>query len=171
MGRLGRDPELFKYVKGEVSPKMYTRARGALVELDPMENPYLQWILLGQCKYALPTYLREENYEKVRNNLYKLELVNSSIEDYLLDNDTLFNAFNLSDIFEYLSDEGFQHLYEKIIERSQPGARLAYWNLFVDRSRPVNLASRAKRLIDESLELHKKDRAFFYSAFVLEERC
>ena len=49
------------------------------------------------------------------------------------------------------------------------GGRLAYWNMLVPRSRPGELANVLKPLSQLSERLHKMDKAFFYSAFVVEE--
>ena len=44
-------------------------------ELNPAENPYLQWILKGRHTTALPFALREENFQSIRNNLHRLEWI------------------------------------------------------------------------------------------------
>ena len=56
---------------------------------------------------------------------------------------------------------------ERIIAGANPGARLAYWNMLAPRSRPESLADRLKSCDSDSL--FAKDRAFFYSRFVVEE--
>src|SRR5262249_17919449 len=80
-----------------------------------------------------------------------------------------FDRFNLSDIFEYMSPEKFEALLEEIATASKPGARLAYWNLLAPRSRPDSMRDRIAPLKDRAAELFAKDKAWFYSAFVLEE--
>ena len=54
MGRLGRDPEFFRYVSGDVASRILERTRHALTALDPAANPYLHWILTGTHGAALP---------------------------------------------------------------------------------------------------------------------
>ncbi|MBV9612530.1 MAG: hypothetical protein JO091_08660 [Acidobacteriaceae bacterium] len=75
----------------------------------------------------------------------------------------------MSDIFEYMSPEHYESLLEAIAARSNPGARLAYWNMLAPRSRPDSLKARILPMADRSRELFQKDKAWFYSAFVLEE--
>jgi len=53
--------------------------------------------------------------------------------------------------------------------RSRPGARLAYWNMLAPRRRPEQMADRLRPLDDLAARLHLADRAFFYSAFRVEE--
>ena len=172
MGALGRDPEFFKYVEGSVAERILSRTRHALVHLDPSENPYLHWILTGTHGAALPEALEEKNYEPIRKALAadRLNIVNAPLEDLLERSDApAYDAFNLSDIFEYMSEENTAALLEKIHTASNPGARLAYWNMLAPRSRPDSMSHLLKPLSAEADELSQQDRAFFYSRFVIEE--
>ncbi len=170
MGRMGRDPSFFRYVKGNVAERILTRTRHALTELNPAENPYIQWILTGRHAGALPLALRPENFTTIRDRLDRLECHCSPLEKILgrVDADT-FSAFNLSDIFEYISQENQERLLEELIRVGRPGARLAYWNTLADRRRPDSLADRLRSLDDLARTLHARDKAFFYCAFVVEE--
>lgn len=170
MGRLGRDPSFFRYVRGSVGDRILERTRHALVALDPSQNPYLQWILYGRHPAALPFALREENFQAIRANLDRLEWRQSSLEEYLEEvGPAAVDAFNLSDVFEYGSDENYRLILEKLVRASRPGARLAYWNMLAPRSRPDDFADRLKPLSELAARLHRADKAFFYSRFVVEE--
>ena len=85
--------------------------------------------------------------------------------------DRRYDAFNLSDIFEYMSADNMQALLEDIVRSAARGARLAYWNMLAPRSRPECMAGELAPLDDEAKALFAGDRAFFYSRFVLEEVC
>ncbi len=170
MGRLGRDPAFFRYVEGSVADRILARTRYALTALDPAANPYLQWILTGTHTTALPLALRPENFDAIRRNLDRLEWRRGSIEEYLdAHSDVRIDRFNLSDIFEYMSPENYQRLLERLIAASQPGARLAYWNMLAPRSRPEALAGRLRPLEELAKRLFAQDKAWFYSRFVVEE--
>ena len=170
MGRMGRDPAFFNYVEGSVGDRILGRARHALTALDPAANPYLQWILLGQHGTALPYALRPENFEKIRDNLDRLEWHCQSIEDYLDANpDLAVDCYNLSDIFEYMSEENYRALLEKLAAQGRAGGRLAYWNMLVPRSRPECMAERLRPLTELAARLHHEDKACFYSRFIVEE--
>jgi S-adenosylmethionine-diacylglycerol 3-amino-3-carboxypropyl transferase len=170
MGRLGRDPSFFRYVEGSVAERILTRTRHALTALSPAENPYLQWILKGYHTTALPFALREENFDPIRRNLHRLEWRLQSIEDFLAsETATRLDGCNLSDIFEYMSEENTAALLAKIASRCNPGARLVYWNMLAPRSRPASLAGRLCPLDDLARRLHQRDKAFFYSRLVVEE--
>ncbi len=170
MGRMGRDPSFFRYVTGSVADRLLTRAHHALTVLNPAENPYLQWILTGQHTTALPFALRPENFPLIRANLDRLEWRCDSLESFLetVEAGTI-GAFNLSDIFEYISTENFHRLLDQLIRSGRSGARLAYWNTLADRHRPDCMADRLRSLDELSRTLHARDKAFFYCAFFVEE--
>jgi S-adenosylmethionine-diacylglycerol 3-amino-3-carboxypropyl transferase len=175
MGRFGRDPGFFRYVDGSVAQSVLDRTRYALTVLDPSTNPYAHWILTGTHGDALPYALRPEHFDTIRANLDRLELCHASIEEFVSDElargtrARRFDRFNLSDIFEYVSPGSHQGLLAALVRCSRPGARLAYWNLRVPRERPRHLAGRLRSLDALADSLHATDRAFFYSAFRVEE--
>ena len=170
MGRLGRDPAFFKYVEGSVADRILARTRHALTVLDPAENPYLHWILTGTHGVAFPWALRPENFEKIRSRLDRLEWRQMTIEAFL-DQERIDGVvkFNLSDIFEYMSESNAAALLARLANASSPGGRLAYWNMLVPRRRPESLAARLRPCEECSEALFAKDKAFFYSAFIVEE--
>jgi len=167
MGRLGRDPAFFKYVEGSVADRILTRVRHALVELDPSQNPYLNWILTGKYGEHLPHALREENFDKIRANLDRINIVSGTLESALVDNE--YDAYNLSDIFEYMSETNTQNLLKNIHNHSSKGARIAYWNMLAPRSSGESLRDKIAPLEKLSNELLYQDKAFFYSKFIVEE--
>jgi S-adenosylmethionine-diacylglycerol 3-amino-3-carboxypropyl transferase len=170
MGRLGRDPSFFRYVEGSVADRILERTRHALVELDPAENPYLDWILTGRHTTALPLALREEHFETIRARLDRVEWHCVPLQSLLprLGDDSV-DRFNLSDLFEYLSEDSYHACLEQLCATGRSGGRLAYWNMLAPRSRPDSLADRLVPLDDLARRLHAQDKAFFYSAFVVEE--
>jgi S-adenosylmethionine-diacylglycerol 3-amino-3-carboxypropyl transferase len=167
---LGRDPSFFKYVQGSVGDRLLTRTRHALTVLDPAENPYLQWILTGQHLTALPYALRPENFDAIRQNLDRLEWHCVSLENFLEQvGENAIDRYNLSDIFEYLSPDNYHQLLQRLVAAGRPGGRLAYWNMLVPRSRPAFMADQLQPLTTLGQTLHAQDKAFFYSAFIVEE--
>ena len=170
MARLGRDPGFFRYVDTPVGSAVLERTRHALTALDPSANPYVHWILTGTHGESLPCALRPEHFETIRAGLDRLEWRQLSIEQFIARSGAAaFDCFNLSDVFEYVSPQHYERLLEGIVTCSRPGARLAYWNMLVPRRRPDRLAARLQSLDDLAGHLHASDRAFFYSAFRVEE--
>ena len=169
MGRLGRDPEFFKYVEGDVGHSILARTRHALTELDPSRNPYIHWILTGTHGRELPCALRPENFDAIRSNLDRLEWRLASVEEFLRHaGDRTIDRFNLSDLFEYVSPAAYHQMLDDVVRCGRPGARVAYWNMLVPRRRPDVMAGRLEPLDEEAARLHLADRAFFYSALRIE---
>lgn len=170
MGLLGRDPGFFKYVEGDISAEIRERAHYAFTKLSTHDNPYLEYIITGNFNRSLPHYLRPEHYEVIRKNLNKLVIFHGSVADALKANsDTNFDGFNLSDIFEYMGEDQFKAEYELIKSRTNPGGRLCYWNMRVPRNGARTGLDGIQYLGELSEALFKKDKAFFYRAFVVEE--
>jgi S-adenosylmethionine-diacylglycerol 3-amino-3-carboxypropyl transferase len=170
MGRLGRDPEFFRYVETDVAASIVARTRHALRELDPSDNPYVRWILTGTHGAALPCALRAEHFDTIRSRLDRLEWHCASVEEHVerLAAQSV-DRFNLSDLFEYVSLDHYHQMLDAMVRCGRPGARLAYWNMLVPRKRPDTMGARLRSLDDLATRLHLCDRAFFYSAFRVEE--
>jgi len=170
MGRLGRDPEFFRYVEGSVADRILARTRYAFTVLPTHDNPYLEYVMTGGFSRALPRYLRRERFEAVRDGLGRLTLHAGPVEEAAsVHGGSGFDGFNLSDIFEYLDPATCSRIYGALLNSARSGARLAYWNMLARRRRPEELGGRVRELEDESRRLFERDRAFFYSAFVIEE--
>jgi len=170
LGRAGRDSSFFRYVEGSVADRLLERVHMGLTEVNPAENPYVQWIITGRHTTALPYALRPEHFDTIREHLDRLEWQRVSLEEFLNRSEqNMIDRFNLSDIFEYMSQEHADHLFEQLAQAGRPGGRLAYWNMLVPRSRPAALAAQLHPLSELAHELHRKDKACFYRAFILEE--
>ncbi len=172
MGWAGRSPAFFDFVEGPVADRILGRVQHALSELLPVENPYLRYILRGSYEDALPHALRRDNYELVRENLPRLSILQTTLEELSRTkraHGDHYEAYNLSDIFEYMSPEGYCKLLKDLLRISRPGARLAYWNMLAPRSCPEQLATEIRSLDELSSALFAMDKAFFYSRFIVEE--
>ena len=188
VGKLGRDKEFFRYAEKNISEEMKERSRYALCELDSYENPYIYYIMTGNYRLdCLPYFFREENFENIKKNLHKLEIVQNSVEEYLDGIDFKINKFNLSDIFEYMSLENYSKLMGKIYDNAENNALLAYWNLIVERNsekldykktdseiavngKEKNVdGKKFERMKELDSRLHKRDMTFFYTDFVVEK--
>lgn len=168
MGKLGRDPAFFDHVEGGPAQQVARLTRKALVEQDPAVNPYLHWILRGTHGDVLPRALAEERFETIRGRLDRLELRLCTVET-LAEEGVKADAFNLSDIFEYMSPEAHEQAYGTILAASRPGARIAYWNMMAPRRVPASMAGKVTTNAELEAKLKPLDKAFFYSDFVIEE--
>ena len=163
-----RFPGALDQVEGGVAGRLRRRVREAVTQTDPAQNPYLAWILTGAHGEALPRYLRPEHFEAIRGRLDRVTLRHGSLADVLAGERGAFDAFNLSDVFEYLSPAASDGLFALAARAGRPGARLAYWNLLAERRAPRDVGLRP--LDDLSERLHGRDKAPFYGAFRVDEK-
>lgn len=172
MGRLGRDPEFFRYVDGSIADQIQRRAKYALTVLPTDSNPYLRYIATGNYSspVALPRYLRRENFAAIRDGLDRLTLFEGPIQEAAdVHAGDGWDGFNLSDIFEYISDTSATKLYGRLLRHANPKARLAYWNAFVPRRCPNEFRNKVQPLDELSQSYFKRDQAFFYNHFQVDE--
>ena len=169
MGFKGRDRAFFDHVDTDVSSTILAHTKYALTELDPSTNSYLHYILYSNYKERLPLYLQKENFLQIKNNLHKLEWHHLSIEEYLQQHKTAkFDGFNLSDIFEYMSEEAYKTLLYALINSAEKEARLVYWNMMVTRKSDKEFQTLLQPLTELAQQLHKRDKTFFYKDFIIE---
>ena len=81
-----------------------------------------------------------------------------------------FDAFNLSNIFEYTTPEAFETLAGSMAAGANPGARFAYWNVLVPRALSSARPHAFKNRLDTSLDDSIPDKGWHYSRFLLDER-
>ena len=142
--------------------------RKALVDQDPSVNPYLHWILRGTHGEALPRALELERFEIIRDRLDRLEMRLCTVET-LAEEGVKADAFNLSDIFEYMSPEAHAKAYA-----SDPcGVATGRADRLLEHDGAATRAGVAGDRVTTNAELEAKlkplDKAFFYSDFVIEE--
>ncbi len=172
MGKMGRDPAFFTYVDGSFSDHVSQKIEYGARHLDPTKNPYFSWVFRATHGNALPFALRAENFEAIRNNLDRLEWHLCSTESFAeqcKQDGVRINKHNLSNIFEYMSEENYATALATLIDISEPGARLLYWNMMVPRSCPESLKSKLKSETALAKSLHAQDKAAFYSNLIIEE--
>jgi S-adenosylmethionine-diacylglycerol 3-amino-3-carboxypropyl transferase len=169
MGRLGRDPEFFRYAEGSMAEAALDRIRHAMIALDPVHNPYLQWIAFGRFTSALPHALRSENFDLIRSHLDRLEWRLASLESAISDaGDASIDRFNLSDIFEYLSESATESTFAQIARAGRSGGRIAYWNMMAPRTCPERLRDKLRPLDELATTLFPQNKAAFYGALHVE---
>ena len=170
MGRLGRDPGKFRYVEADVAEVVLQRMHRAMTELDPAANPYLQWIAYGQYRDSLPHALRPENFALIRANLDRLQLRCESLDEFLdAAGDDSIDRFNLSDVFEYLSEAETGSVFAAIARAARSGGRVVYWNMMARRARPAHLAHRLIPNQPVADKLYPANKAAFYDALRVED--
>jgi S-adenosylmethionine-diacylglycerol 3-amino-3-carboxypropyl transferase len=168
LGSRGLDRAFFTYVEEvpDFGHHFLERARHALVELPPAENYFLAQICLGRYRdeQSMPPYLLAENYPALRRAVERIEVVTQELGAFLAClPDNAVDAFNYSNVFEWVPTPVFEKMLRETHRVGRPGARLCYRNLLVRRTTPPALRDRF--LSEEELggRLLLKDRSFVYS--------
>jgi S-adenosylmethionine-diacylglycerol 3-amino-3-carboxypropyl transferase len=170
MARLGRDRRCFNFAPRSIADSLLERMRATLARPEVAENPYIQWLLTGQHRSTLPFALRPENFQAIRANLDRLEWHCARVEDYVRTAaDRSIDRFNLSNVFEYLSEDTAAAVLRDVARVARPGGRAVYWNLFASRERPSDLAHRLQSKSAEARALEQRAGTFFYSRLIVEE--
>jgi S-adenosylmethionine-diacylglycerol 3-amino-3-carboxypropyl transferase len=169
LGRLGRDPSYFRYVTlDKVAATLLGRARHALAEIPIRDNFYVEYILTGNFSRleSGPLWLQPGNFPALKANVGRLRLVRAGLTEYLASlAPGSASKFNLSDVFEYLSDADVEVALREVCRVAAPGARLAFWTLFVPRTVPGSLAGQMRPLAGVEDKWPAEARTFFYGSF------
>lgn len=165
MARFGRDNSFYKYVddKKSQADDIKKRFEYGISHTINKKNPYLSYILKGNfSEYALPEYLKKENFKKIKSDLDKIVLINSDLLS--LDKELKFDFLNLSDIFEYISKEEFEKNTDKLMEICNDNARIAYWNM---QNRRYLRKKDFYLHKEKSVNLFRENKSFFYRNFLV----
>lgn len=165
LGKYGRDPHFLKHVELATSNYIRSKSEQHLQSVDCQTNYMLHMILKGNYRSYLPHYLRSENYNAIKNNIDRLEIVHADVKDMV--KGTSYNVYNLSNVFEYLSNNEFTALAKEWAKLIPSNAKLAFWNLMVQRSFS-EVAGDEYIYSDICEPIAKSDKGFFYSRFRLE---
>ncbi len=169
MGSAGRSPEFMKHVQLNVSEFIYQTAEKHLKSVGCQNNEYLSYIFTGEFKSQLPHYLLPENLKKVRENINHIKFAQGTAEE-ILSKYGKFDGFNLSDIFEYMSETQMKENADIIYNYSNLNARVAYWNLMVPRHLSESYPDQFVFQKELSEQLQAIDKCFFYNQFIIDQK-
>lgn len=164
----GRYPGAFVYADTRsISRHFFERFEYAMTRIPIKDNYFLRYMLTGSyIENSLPVYLDPENFKIIRARANRVKIENGELRSYLLKaQDNSFDAINLSDIFETMSEVDTVEVFRQIARVGKAGARIAYWNNLVHREPPPQLLSLITAQKEAADELYRADRAFMYSAF------
>jgi S-adenosylmethionine-diacylglycerol 3-amino-3-carboxypropyl transferase len=170
--RFGRDRVFFAHSEiNDIGAHYLSRTRHALTNVPIWSNPYLTWMMSGTfgADGRQPDYLKTAVQAVIRARIARIEAQTASLDDTLeaLPSGSV-DAFYLSDVFELYDPSAYASTLTEIARVGRPGARICYWNNLVSRRRPDSLAGELVSHPELSSRLHAQDRAFLYSAFVVE---
>ena len=163
-----RQRGMFKYTKMKmVSDEYLKRLKSNLSNIPLTNNYFLHYCLTGGFGKTLPAYLQKKNYALLKKNkTSKLSIVSSNTLTYLKSvPDNSYTKYNLSDIFEALSDNETNMLWEEIIRTSKKDAVIVYWDNLLSNPVPARFSNIVKSEKQLERKLSSKDRVFFYGDF------
>ena len=168
----GRHPAFFTHCAVDDLGRHYlARCRAGLTDVPIQDNSFVTYMLLGAYDHPgrLPVYLRPDALARLRPRAARLTIETAGLMDTLSSlPDRSIDAFYLSDVFELFSQAEHEVALVELARVGRPGARLCYWNNLVERRRPAHLAQLLASHDDTARALHRHDRAFLYSRFVVE---
>ena len=164
ISRLGRDPAQFAFVVStDVGEHFWQCFLRAMNETQFSTNFYMQYFLLGgyeNLDYG-PLLLRRESFDQLKRLCHRVELVTDSLENFSEDKRMLgITKVNLSNVFEYKSAASSQDLFFELSQRLPDNARMAFWNMLVDRA-PQGIDS----LVNLPPKANWRDRFCLYQSF------
>ncbi len=167
MEKYGRDKSFFDHVKIPVSQYIYQKSAKHLQSIYAQSNEMLHFALLGHFGELLPHYLQPQNFDIIQKNINKITLQQGKVED-AIPLFGKFDAFNLSNIFEYMPKDVFAHTTQQLVIGAENNAKFAYWNLMVSRIMSSILPQKLSFQQDICQELAPQDKGFFYNQFVVD---
>jgi S-adenosylmethionine-diacylglycerol 3-amino-3-carboxypropyl transferase len=128
------------------------------------ENHYANLLFNGKYieSCILPHHLREENFELIKNNVDKIEIVTGSLVEYLTEHKNQITAFSLSDFSSYASEEFYGHIWQNVIDAAADNAKFCE-RFFLVKKNPQEHFAELKRnhLLEE--KLYKEDETAIYT--------
>jgi S-adenosylmethionine-diacylglycerol 3-amino-3-carboxypropyl transferase len=144
------------------------RTLGMMRFFNP-DNYFMSLILLGGHYHekGMSPYLLRENFPKLKQNIDRLEIFQGTIGQVLeKDGPGSYDKFNLSNIFEWMTNEVFNDIIREVLGLARPGSRMA-WRYTLARPRDLDGENLERLEYEKELsdQLFKQDRAFIYESF------
>lgn len=160
VSKLGRDKSNFKFADDDLFTKIHSRMLLCFDNVKNNENIYLQYTVYGKF-IKLPFYLQKQNFERIKMNIDKTEFVLGDIKT-VARLQKQFDFFNLSDIFEYMSEDETRKNEGMVFTMANEGARAVFWNMMIDRQfRSDNFEPFDEKKVQE---IYQKEKAYYYQA-------
>jgi len=165
---IAKDKLVFNQTKDNSYHKKFKkRTENAIENIPVYKNPFASFALRGKYleERYFPEYLKEKNYAKLKKNVDKIEIKNSTVASLLkaLPKNS-YSKFNLSNSLDWITQEEFEKTMMEITRVLKNNGRFCYFNTLIERNIPKNVKS-IKSNKEKADKLLKKDRSFLYENF------
>ena len=167
----GVHPRQFDLVDGRHDMYAYVKERieYVLTQVPIRDNYFLSMTISGRFRGGhVPPYLLEENFDALRNNLDRVQVVNGWLGPFL---DTQpagsIDKFNLLDIFDWMTPEQFESTLRSVIHAAAPGATIIYRSGSYRLDPPDSILAQLTPHSDLARELLSGDRSATYGSFYI----
>lgn len=136
-------------------------ARHSLLARSPFA-----WLLFFGCYNphgALPLYLQKEHFPLIKERASRINLITDSVENFLENDSSEFDAFSLSDFGSYCDQSAQDRLWRLVLSRISVAGRVCQ-RKFMNKTEST-VANSELVIRDKELEgiLFDRDHAYFYS--------
>jgi len=160
----------YQYINVSIGKSLQESLEKFLSFNDLSKNWYAQKIYYADYK-LLPPFLCSDNFQYIKSNWWKIDFVENDVLNFLKQqDDSSIDKINLSDIFDWCSQEEYIQVLQESYRVLSPSGRIFYWELFVSRELPSDMVDKYVSLIDESSKIHAEDNIPFYHRVVILKR-
>ena len=110
----------------------------------------------------------KETFELIKHETGRIKTEISHIKENKRYSATMIRSDAKNVLSYYMSEEEMCKIIEKLLTKLKDGSKIAYWNMLSEK-RASKFIEELKYKKEESEELFKKDKAFFYSDFIVEQ--
>jgi len=168
LNRFARQKEMSSQITTtKVTHNYLDRLEKNLYNLLLSENYFMLYCLTGEYGASFPPYLLEEHFNKIKSaSKSTIDIETIDALGFLKSKkENTFTKYNLSDIFEALSQHDYEELWSEIIRTAKKGAIVAYWNNLITHPVPEQFKTLLKEEKELSVRLSAVDKVFFYEGF------
>jgi len=166
--------ELYKAGGGDMANLLRSRLERLACDF-PIGDNYFAWQAFGRGydiknKRAIPRYLTEENYNRLKKNAGRVEVYHTSLTAFLeAQPEESLDCFVFLDAQDWMNKAQLTALWEQVLRTARPGARVVFRTAGEEsplpKALPVDILNRWNYNPDSSNEMVARDRSSIYGGF------
>jgi S-adenosylmethionine-diacylglycerol 3-amino-3-carboxypropyl transferase len=143
----------------------------------PISENYFGWQAFGRsydraARQAVPEYLKEENFQTLRDNLDRVEVTNTTLIEYMRSQpDDSLDRFVFLDSQDWMRPDQIAEMWTEIARVGRPGTRIVFRTAAaaspVETALPPSLKAKFDYKEPLSKALLREDRSAIYGGFHL----